>query len=134
METYIIVFYLFILVLLSIYGANRYYTIYLFKKHRHDKIVPLSNFNSLPKVTIQLPVFNEKYVVERLIDYVSKIRYPRELMEIQVLDDSTDDTREIAKKKCEEKRKEGFNINHSFRIIGKPHPSKSDLISLKLNC
>ncbi|HOP27984.1 MAG TPA: glycosyltransferase [Spirochaetota bacterium] len=115
METYIIVFYLFILVLLSIYGANRYYTIYLFKKHRHDKIVPLSNFNSLPKVTIQLPVFNEKYVVERLIDYVSRIRYPRDLMEIQVLDDSTDDTREIAKKKCEEKRKEGFNINYIHR-------------------
>ncbi len=115
METYIIVFYLVILFLLSIYGANRYYTIYLFKKHRHDKIVPLSNFDFLPKVTIQLPVFNEKYVVERLIDYVSRIRYPKDLMEIQVLDDSTDDTVEIAKKKCEEKRKEGFNINYIHR-------------------
>lgn len=115
METFIIVFYLVILFLLSIYGANRYYTIYLFKKHRHDKIVPLANFNDLPKVTIQLPVFNEKYVVERLIDYVSRIRYPRELMEIQVLDDSTDDTVEIARKKCEEKKKEGFNIRYIHR-------------------
>ena len=110
METFIIVFYLVILFLLSIYGANRYYTIYLFKKHRHDKIVPLANFNDLPKVTIQLPVFNEKYVVERLIDYVSRIRYPRELMEIHVLDDSTDDTVEIARKKCEEKKKEADRI------------------------
>lgn len=115
METFILVFYLVILFLLSIYGANRYYTIYLFKKHRHDKIVPLAKFDSLPKVTIQLPVFNEKYVVERLIDYVSRIRYPRELLEIQVLDDSTDDTTEIARKKCEEKKREGFNINYIHR-------------------
>ena len=115
METFIIVFYLVILFLLSIYGANRYYTIYLFKKHRHDDVKPLSEFKKLPKVTIQLPVFNEKYVVERLIDYVSRIRYPRELMEIQVLDDSTDDTQEIARKKCEEKKREGFNIHYIHR-------------------
>ncbi len=115
METYIIVFYLAILFLLSIYGANRYYTIYLFKKHRHDKILPLAEFNSLPRVTIQLPVFNEKYVVERLIDYVSRIRYPKDLMEIQVLDDSTDDTSDIAQKKCDEKQREGFNIKYIHR-------------------
>jgi cellulose synthase/poly-beta-1,6-N-acetylglucosamine synthase-like glycosyltransferase len=62
-----------------------------------------------------LPVFNEKYVVERLIDYVSKIRYPRELMEIQLLDDSTDETQEIAQKKCKEKEEEGFNIRYIHR-------------------
>jgi len=115
METGILVFYLVILVLLSIYGANKYYTIYLFKKHRRDKILPLSEFNTLPRVTIQLPVFNERYVVERLIDYVSRIRYPIDLMEIQVLDDSTDETVEIARKKCEEKKKEGFNIKYIHR-------------------
>lgn len=115
METFIIVFYLSILILMSIYGINRYYTIYLFKKHRHDKITPLSNFKKLPRVTIQLPVFNEKYVVERLIDYVANIRYPRELLEIQVLDDSTDETREIALKKCNEKKKEGYNIKYIHR-------------------
>jgi len=111
----IIVFYVVILFLLSIYGANRYYTIYLFKKHRHTKIEPLSRFNNLPKVTIQLPIFNEKYVVERLIDYVTKIRYPRELLEIQVLDDSTDDTTIIASKKCEQKKTEGYNIHYIHR-------------------
>ena len=115
METFIIVFYLSILVLMSIYGINRYYTIYLFKKHRHDKITPLSQFKKLPRVTIQLPVFNEKYVVERLIDYVVNIRYPKELLEIQVLDDSTDETQEIASKKCKEKKKEGYNIKYIHR-------------------
>lgn len=115
METAIIVFYMIILFLLSIYGANRYYTIYLFKKHRHDKILPTGHFNTLPKVAIQLPIFNEKYVVERLIDYVTKIRYPKDLMEIQVLDDSTDDTCEIAERKCKEKRAQGFNIHYIHR-------------------
>lgn len=115
METFTIIFYLLILLMLSIYGANRYYTIYLFKKHRHDKITPLSSFSDLPRVTIQLPVFNEKYVVERLIEYVSKIRYPKDLLEIQLLDDSTDETQEIAKRKCDEKRMEGYNINYIHR-------------------
>jgi cellulose synthase/poly-beta-1,6-N-acetylglucosamine synthase-like glycosyltransferase len=115
METLTIVFYLIILFMLSVYGANRYYTIYLFKKHRHDVFTPPEQFIQLPKVTIQLPVFNEKYVVERLIDYVSKIRYPRELMEIQLLDDSTDETQEIAQKKCREKEEEGFNIRYIHR-------------------
>ncbi len=115
METFTIIFYLLILTLLSVYGANRYYTIYLFKKHKNDKIVPKSNFRNLPKVTIQLPVFNEKYVVERLVDYVCKIRYPKELLEIQLLDDSTDDTQEIGKRKCDEKRAEGYNIRYIHR-------------------
>lgn len=115
METLTIVFYLIILFMLSVYGANRYYTIYLFKKHRHDIIIPPQQFNELPKVTIQLPVFNEKYVVERLIDYVLKIRYPKELLEIQLLDDSTDETQEIANNKCIEKQKEGFNIRYIHR-------------------
>ncbi len=115
METFIIVFYLSVLFLMSIYGINRYYTIYLFRKHRHDKVKPRAEFKKLPRVTIQLPVFNEKYVVERLIEYVVKIRYPRELLEIQVLDDSIDETQEIARKKCEEKKKEGYNINYIHR-------------------
>lgn len=115
METFFLVFYLLILLLLSIYGANRYYTIYLFKKHRHETNIPGKLFTELPRVTIQLPIFNEKYVVERLIDHVVSIRYPRELLEIQVLDDSTDDTQEIARKKCDEKKREGFNIRYIHR-------------------
>lgn len=114
METFVIVFYLLILFMLSVYGANRYYTIYLFKKHRHDVIKPLSEFSTLPKVTIQLPVYNEKYVVERLIEYVSKIRYPKELMEIQLLDDSTDETQEIAKRSVMKREMKDIILNISI--------------------
>ena len=58
-------------------------------------MVPAGHFEQLPKVTMQLPIFNEVYVVERLLKSVSEIDYPRELLQIQVLDDSTDDTREL---------------------------------------
>ena len=54
------------------------------------------NLHELPRVTVQLPIFNEMYVVERLIAAVCKIDYPKDLLEIQVLDDSTDNTSEIA--------------------------------------
>ncbi len=115
METFFIVFYLLILTVLSVYGINRYYTIYLFRKHKEEKVTPLGEFSELPKVTIQLPIFNEKYVVERLIDKVVKVRYPRNLLEIQVLDDSTDETTEIARARCEEKRREGYNVKYIHR-------------------
>jgi cellulose synthase/poly-beta-1,6-N-acetylglucosamine synthase-like glycosyltransferase len=65
----------------------------------------------LPMVTVQLPVFNEMYVVERLIDTVAGFDYPREKLEIQVLDDSTDETLEISAKKVQEWREKGLNIS-----------------------
>jgi cellulose synthase/poly-beta-1,6-N-acetylglucosamine synthase-like glycosyltransferase len=128
MQIFFIVFYLLILLLLSIYGANRYYTIYLFRKYKDKKVTPKGEFKKLPRVTVQLPIFNEKYVVERLIDRVVNIRYPRRLLEIQVLDDSTDDTTDIARRKCEEKRKQGYNIRYIHRATGRvsrPERSKT---------
>jgi cellulose synthase/poly-beta-1,6-N-acetylglucosamine synthase-like glycosyltransferase len=78
--------------------------------------IPENKPNSdLPFVTIQLPIFNEKYVVKRLIDNIVSIDYPKERMEIQVLDDSTDDTNDIAQKSIEKYRKEGFRIHHITR-------------------
>ena len=102
--------YFVILVILSIYGFHRYYMIYLYRKYKDQNPVPKSQFKELPPITIQLPVFNEKYVVERLIEKVAMIRYPRNLLQIQVLDDSTDDTSTIAKKKCDEIRARGIDI------------------------
>ena len=61
--------------------------------------------SEFPVVTIQLPIFNEKYVVNRLIDNICQLNYPKEKLHIQVLDDSTDDTLEISKSKCDEYRK-----------------------------
>jgi cellulose synthase/poly-beta-1,6-N-acetylglucosamine synthase-like glycosyltransferase len=68
-----------------------------------------------PHVTIQLPVFNELYVVERLIESVSNLDYPKEKLEIQVLDDSTDESFELAAAKIEEVKKRGIDIIHIKR-------------------
>src|SRR5947208_12853546 len=87
--------YLSVLIGLSAYGIHRYFIIYLFLKNRKREPVPDRQFEQLPKVTVQLPIFNEIYVVERLLRSVSELDYPRELLEIQVLDDSTDYTRDI---------------------------------------
>jgi cellulose synthase/poly-beta-1,6-N-acetylglucosamine synthase-like glycosyltransferase len=104
-----------ILVLLAGYGLHRWYLLGLYLKLRKNRPSPGPEPQNLPVLTIQLPVFNERYVVERLIDAVCAIDYPRELLEIQVLDDSTDDTVEISRKAVENKRQEGFRITHLHR-------------------
>src|SRR3982074_748220 len=102
--------YLGVLFGLSAYGIHRYFIIYLFLKNRKREPVPLSRFEQLPKVTMQLPIFNEIYVVERLLRSVSEIDYPRELLQIQVLDDSTDDTRALTTSCVAELQSRGFNV------------------------
>src|SRR5437016_12050169 len=95
---------------LSAYGVHRYFIIYLFLKYRKRECVPAGRFEKLPVVTVQLPIFNEVYVVERLLRSVSKLDYPRERLQIQVLDDSTDDTRKITADCAAELRKRGFDV------------------------
>jgi len=102
--------YLSVLIGLSGYGIHRYVIIYLFLKNRKKPTVPAGHFEQLPKVTMQLPIYNEVYVVERLLRSVSELDYPRELLHIQVLDDSTDDTREITASCVEELQSKGFNV------------------------
>jgi len=102
--------YFLILLVLSGYGAHRWYLLHLYLKHRDRARRPAARFDELPVLTVQLPVFNEMYVVERLIDAVCAFDYPRERLEIQVLDDSTDETTAIARRRVEERRKEGFDI------------------------
>ncbi len=77
-------------------ASTRYCIIYLFLKNRHKNAGPAGHFEKLPLVTVQLPVFNEYFVIRRLIEAVSKLDYPKELLQIQILDDSTDETRDIA--------------------------------------
>jgi cellulose synthase/poly-beta-1,6-N-acetylglucosamine synthase-like glycosyltransferase len=86
-----------VLVVLSMYGLHRYEMIRGYWKHRkkfHVEATP-AVFAELPRVTIQLPIYNEQYVVERLIEETCKIDYPRGLLQIQVLDDSTDETHPV---------------------------------------
>src|SRR5580658_9382348 len=108
--------YITVLIGLSLYGAHRYVIVYLYFKHRKNVPVPVRHFDRLPRVTVQLPIFNELYVVKRLLDAVSKLEYPRELLQIQVLDDSTDETREVAEAEVERLRAEGFDIEHVHRV------------------
>src|SRR4051794_28285643 len=108
--------YLSVLLGLSAYGIHRYFIIYLFLKNRKQEPRPLRQFDRLPKVTVQLPIFNEIYVVQRLLRSVSELDYPRELLSIQVLDDSTDDTRELTAKCTRELRSQGFNVDLIHRV------------------
>ena len=108
--------YFLVLAVLSVYGLHRYYLVYSYYRHRRNlpKREP-GQINPLPRVTVQLPVYNERYVVERLIDEVCRLDYPSELLEIQVLDDSTDDT-SIAARHCVERHAAlGFPIRYFHR-------------------
>jgi cellulose synthase/poly-beta-1,6-N-acetylglucosamine synthase-like glycosyltransferase len=89
--------YFIVLVLLASYGIHRYYLVYLYFKHKKNRTAePPAYFDDLPRVTVQLPIFNEQFVVERLLDAVCRLKYPREKLDIQLLDDSTDETVEVA--------------------------------------
>jgi cellulose synthase/poly-beta-1,6-N-acetylglucosamine synthase-like glycosyltransferase len=106
-----------ILGLLSAYGVYRYRLIYLFLRYRRHQPKPQARFaeGDLPRVTVQLPLFNEMYVAERLIDAVTRLDYPRHLLEIQVLDDSTDQTREVASRAVSRHKERGFDISYLHR-------------------
>jgi len=108
--------YFLILGILAIYGLHRYEVLRTYFKYRRNATgEPPGRFSQLPRVTIQLPMYNERYVVERLIDEVTKIEYPRELLQIQVLDDSTDDTHSFAEALVERYRALGFPIEYHHR-------------------
>ncbi|MBV8533374.1 MAG: glycosyltransferase [Verrucomicrobia bacterium] len=100
----------FIVVLgLSAYGIHRYSIIYLYFKNRHCKPAAPSQFAELPVVTVQLPIYNEIHVVERLLKATSEIDYPRDKLEIQVLDDSTDETRSMTETTVAKLRARGYD-------------------------
>ncbi|MEE8329314.1 MAG: cellulose synthase family protein [Thermodesulfovibrionia bacterium] len=107
--------YFFVLFAVFVYASHRYYMIYLYYKHQKNKPVLMGKLESLPVVTIQVPIYNEMYVVKRLILAVCNINYPKELMEIQVLDDSTDETAVMAKECVDNFRKQGFDIHYIHR-------------------
>src|SRR6266516_1273131 len=113
----ILVLYFSILTVLSIYGIYRIKQVFEFWRYRSLPPHPEGQFSEaeLPRITIQLPLFNEMYVVGRLVKAVTEIDYPRDRMEIQVLDDSTDETRSIARATVEKYAREGFDIHYVHR-------------------
>src|ERR1051325_9931444 len=107
--------YFFVLVILAVYGWHRYYLVYLYMKNKDQVPVPGTPLADLPRVTIQLPIYNEMYVADRLIDAVCQIDYPRDLLEIQVLDDSTDETTSVAERAVRRNAAQGIDIAYIHR-------------------
>jgi cellulose synthase/poly-beta-1,6-N-acetylglucosamine synthase-like glycosyltransferase len=85
------------------------------KKKQQSRVTPDFDLANAPKVTVQLPMFNEMYVAERIIETVAEMDYPRDKFQIQVLDDSTDETKDIIANKCAEVAARGINIQHVHR-------------------
>ncbi len=107
--------YLAVLTLICIYGAHRYFLVLLYYGVRRKIPRPRGQFADLPPVTVQLPMYNEKYVARRIIERACAIDYPRDKLQIQVLDDSTDETRQIASETVERMRIAGHNIIYRHR-------------------
>src|ERR1700722_9958412 len=95
---------------------HRYILVYLYYKHKKNRTTdPAACFDDLPRVTVQLPIFNEQYVVERLLESICKLKYPREKLDIQVLDDSTDETVDVARNLVERYAALGNPISYHHR-------------------
>jgi len=109
--------YVLTLIVVATYGVHRYHLVYLYLKHRKSGHVPPKNYtdDELPRITIQLPMYNEQMVAERVIDAACIVDYPRDRLDIQVLDDSTDESAEIARKSVEKWQARGIDISYIHR-------------------
>jgi cellulose synthase/poly-beta-1,6-N-acetylglucosamine synthase-like glycosyltransferase len=107
--------YIGILVAVALYGFHRYILVYLYLKHRRDVYEPKGKYTALPRITVQLPMFNEAEVAERIIRASCLLDYPLDRLEIQVLDDSTDHSAEITKTAVDEWAAKGYPIKYIHR-------------------
>ncbi len=110
-----LIIYFLILMAVFVYASHRYYMVYLYYRHKKNKPTIKRKLDLLPRVTIQLPLYNELYVARRLITASCTIDYPKDLLDIQVLDDSTDETSVIAQQCVKEFREKGYDINYIHR-------------------
>lgn len=116
MEVTLLIIYFFSLSILFAFGLHGLVMIYFYHKTRAYNPPVLLAQTEWPQVTIQLPVFNEVYVVERLVKAVCELEYPIDKLEIQLLDDSTDETVEVSRRIVSEYTSKGFDIKHIHRI------------------
>ncbi|MDY6863065.1 MAG: cellulose synthase family protein, partial [Thermodesulfobacteriota bacterium] len=115
MSEFFLFLYLSVWILLVTFGIHRYYLTFLYHTVKRKSPELKKKFVHLPEVTVQLPVYNEMYVVKRLVQAACSIDYPGHLLEIQVLDDSTDETSAIAKEEVEKFKKKRVNIKYVHR-------------------
>ncbi|HED06899.1 MAG TPA: glycosyltransferase [Ignavibacteria bacterium] len=116
MDNFVLISYFITLSVLFVFGSYGFVMMYYHRKYGNIKQKSDDQLNKNASVTIQLPLYNELYVVKRLIDSVCKIDYSKDRLEIQVLDDSTDETKNIVAEIVAEKLKEGFDIKQIRRI------------------
>ncbi len=111
----ILALYLVVAIWLSLYGLQSLILIILYIKHRRQN-PPQLTVSVWPAVAVQLPVFNERHVVERLIDSAAELDYPHDRLVVQVLDDSTDDTTAIAERRAARWRECGVDVRVLHRV------------------
>jgi cellulose synthase/poly-beta-1,6-N-acetylglucosamine synthase-like glycosyltransferase len=115
-DTALLIPYFIVMVILAFYGMHRYQLVYLYYKHKKNAAKePPHLFAALPRITVQLPIYNEQFVIDRLIDACCKFEYPADRLEIQVLDDSTDETQQVASDIVARYRALGHNIVYLHR-------------------
>src|SRR4051812_40402591 len=115
MELAFLIIYILALSVLFIFGLHGLSMVYHYAKLRPHDPDAGTPARALPRVTVQLPIYNELYVAERLVESVCALDYPIELLEIQLLDDSTDETGDLLARIAAEKRALGFAIEHLHR-------------------
>ncbi len=108
-------FYFIFLSVLFVFGIQGYVMVYLYRKHRPKRSKVPEWRGPWPHVTVQLPLYNELYVVERLLQAVCDLDYPRDRLQIQVLDDSTDESRRVAERRVKYYRQRGYDIVYIHR-------------------
>jgi cellulose synthase/poly-beta-1,6-N-acetylglucosamine synthase-like glycosyltransferase len=108
--------YFIVLIILASYGFHRYQLVWMYYRNKKNKVTaPKSRFQELPRITIQLPIFNEQFVIDRLVDSICKMEYPLDKLDIQVLDDSTDETVEVARAVVDRYAEMGYPIVYIHR-------------------
>lgn len=114
----ILVVYGFCLIMIFYYSVVQLSLAINYRRSKKKGVAPTPSFDpaSAPKVTVQLPMYNEMYVAERIIETTSKFNYPKDRLQIQVLDDSTDETKDIIARKVAEIAAQGVNIQHVHRV------------------
>jgi cellulose synthase/poly-beta-1,6-N-acetylglucosamine synthase-like glycosyltransferase len=115
-DTSLLVPYFVVMIVLAFYGLHRYQMVWLYYRHRKNATREAPTpFAHLPRITVQLPIYNEQFVIDRLIEACCSLEYPRELLEIQLLDDSTDETQQVAAALVEKYRQLGHPIVYLHR-------------------
>src|ERR1041384_5872986 len=133
--------YFIVMVILAGYGMHRYALVWMYYRNRKDRTTdPPAKFAELPRVTIQLPIYNEQFVVDRLVEAICKLDYPKDKLDIQVLDDSTDETVTVAQGVVERYAALGHPITYIHRtnregftagaLQNGMHTAKGELIAI----